>query len=82
MTVAQIIWIGLHLGDKVFADDRGRHSPEWVKINLYRLGLHDRRLTINFANASDVMGDDGAVFYGFNLRSWNVGGDITIAKVF
>ena len=56
----EIVRIRLHLRDQILLDQRGRHGPERVEIDLGRLGLHDRRLAVDLADARDVMGIDDA----------------------
>ena len=38
VVVREIVRIGLHLGDQILADDRGRHRPERVEVDLDGLG--------------------------------------------
>ena len=57
----QIVRIRLHLRDQILLDQRRRHGPERIEIDLGRLGLHDRRLAVDLADAGRVMRIDDAV---------------------
>ena len=70
--VRQIVRIGLHLRDEILLDQRRRHGPERIEIDLGRLGLHDRRLAIDLADAGGVMRIDDAVFDRLDRGGGNV----------
>ena len=70
--VRQIAGIRLHLGDEVLLDQRGRHRPKRIEIDLGRFRLHDRRLAVDLADAGGVMRIDDAVFDGLDGGGGNI----------
>ena len=79
--VRQIIRIRLHLRDQILLDQRRRHGPERVEIDLGRLGLHDRRLAVDLADAGGVMGIDDAALDRLDRGGGNIGHHIASAEI-
>ena len=70
--VGEIIRIRLHLWDQIFLDQRGRHGPKRIEIDLGRLGLHDWGLPVDLAHARDVMRVDDAALDGLHRGGGNI----------
>ena len=79
--VRQVVRVGLHLGDQVLLDQRRRHRPERIEIDLRRLGLHDRRLAVDLADAGDVMGIDDPVLDRLDVGGRNVDHHEALAEI-
>ena len=79
--VGQIVGIGLHLRDEILLDQRRRHGPERIEIDLGRLGLHDRRLAIDLADAGGVVGVDDPAFDRLDRRGRNVRDHVASSEI-
>jgi hypothetical protein len=66
---------------QILADDRGGHRPERIEVDVQHLGLHDRRLAIDLADARRVMAEHLTVFDGFHRRCRDVHRDKALTKI-
>src|ERR1700722_208961 len=79
--LGKIVRIGLHLRYQILLDERRRHVPVGVEIDLRRLGLHDWRLTVHPADAGAVVRIDDPVLDRLDGSPRQVDDHIPLAKV-
>jgi hypothetical protein len=78
---AEIIRLGLHLRNQVLADDRHRHGPERVEVDLHDLAADVRRGPVRLAGNGSVARHRDAVFDRLDLGRRNVGDHDAVAEI-
>ena len=77
----QVVRILLHLGDQILADDRRGDGPERIEVHRDGAGLHDRRLTVDLADACGVVGDDLPVLHRLDGGGGDVHRHVACAQI-
>src|SRR5829696_6293679 len=78
--LGEVVRLLLHLRDQILLDDRSRDGPERVEVHLGDLGVHDRRLPVDLADAGGVAARDPPLLHRLDDGGRDVHDHVAVAE--